>query len=110
MEKGYINIEGDLTLDDLLERNELTLKEFAGKLGVDTSTIWKWRNRKTSITAKYILKACPILKVSAKTFLGSLGYDISDMPDDEPVKIIKQYRFYSSIDKNQDIDYNQGQD
>jgi transcriptional regulator with XRE-family HTH domain len=81
-----------LSLDRLLQEKGLTAKEFANRLGVDENTVYRWKTKRNAITAENLLKACPVLGVSAKLFLAALGYDVEDLPDDEPPTVIKRYK------------------
>ena len=66
---------------ELLDRNNMTQKEFSEQTGISQSTISDWKRKKTNPSADKILKICDVLHVTPYELLAESTVDARDEID-----------------------------
>lgn len=83
----------------LLKQKGLKQADLCNFIGINTSTMTNWKNRKTDPPAKYIIPICEFLNVSPhKLLVGKEKSSPTDLTADEQ-KLLTYYKDLNDIDK-----------
>ena len=70
------------TLKDLIKEANLTYRSLAAKMGTTHDQIAAWNKGHSYPSLPYLVSLSRNLNVPLKVLIGSLGVDVSDLPDD----------------------------
>jgi transcriptional regulator with XRE-family HTH domain len=70
------------TLKELIKEANLTYRSLAAKMGTSPDQIVAWNKGDSYPSLPYLVSLSRNLNVPLKTLIGSLGVDVSDLPDD----------------------------
>jgi transcriptional regulator with XRE-family HTH domain len=70
------------TLKDLIKEANLTYRSLATKMGTSPDQIVAWNKGDSYPSLPYLVSLSRNLNVPLKVLIGSLGVDVSDLPDD----------------------------
>jgi transcriptional regulator with XRE-family HTH domain len=70
------------TLKDLIKEANLTYRSLATKMGTSPDQIVAWNKGDSYPSLLYLISLSRNLNVPLKVLIGSLGVDVSDLPDD----------------------------
>jgi transcriptional regulator with XRE-family HTH domain len=70
------------TLKDLIKEANLTYRSLATKLGTSHDQIVAWNKGDSYPSLPYLVSLSRNLNVPLKVLIGSLGVDVSDLPND----------------------------
>ena len=90
-------------IDDVLSylnKNGLKQSDLCNYIGINTSTMTNWKNRKTDPPAKYIIPICEFLDVSPYVLLtGKEKNSPADQLTDDEQRLLTYFNKLSDIDK-----------
>jgi transcriptional regulator with XRE-family HTH domain len=70
------------SLKDLIKEAHLTYRSLAAKIGTSHDQIVAWNKGDSFPSLPYLVSLSRNLNVPLKVLIGSLGVDVSDLPDD----------------------------
>jgi transcriptional regulator with XRE-family HTH domain len=73
------------TLEQLIKERRVNQGELAEEVGVSRSTVSRWIKGTQEPSTKGFLRLCAKAKVSPKEMGRLMGYEVDDIPDDQPV-------------------------
>lgn len=81
-----INTNEVKTLQDILDEKDIKQEALARKINVSLNSVNSWVNGRKKPTFHNACAMANELRVSLKTMAKALGYDVSNIPDDEPTE------------------------
>ena len=96
----------------LLERKQLSQKEFSEKTEISQSTISDWKRKRTNPSSDKILKICEVLQVSPYKLLAEddsvspeIASDHNIILNKDEIILLENYRNFSSRQKERLLGY-----
>lgn len=86
----------------ILKKKRLTQADLCAYIGINTSTMTTWKNRKTDPPAKYIIHICEFLDVSPYLLLsGEEKESSSPQLSDDQQRLLQMYSMLSDMEKGE---------
>ena len=86
----------------ILKKKRLTQTDLCAYIGINTSTMTTWKNRKTDPPAKYIIHICEFLDVSPYLLLsGEEKEPSAPQLSDDQQRLLQMYSMLSDIEKGE---------
>lgn len=76
----------EMTLKRLIADRDFTQEQFADLIGVSRAMLFSYFNGSKRPSVDKLVKMAKVLRVSFRTLVTSLGFDVSDIPMDEETK------------------------